>query len=139
MTDKELVRYFCRIKRNIVGSRKEKRVFLQDLQENIEDYREQYPDATLSDIQERFGSPEHIGREYIIALDEDVLCGRIMRVNRKKAIVIGWIAAAVAALLVLGLYCVIDTVAHIDREVPITDVTITYTDGDDTVVIDQYP
>lgn len=60
MDKRVLSQYFKSIERDLPGSRKDKKTFLQDFQVSIEDYLAENPDATLSELYGSFGAPQDI-------------------------------------------------------------------------------
>lgn len=63
-TDCELKEYYARISDCVVCNRKQKTAFLKELKSSIEEYRLSNPQATASDIEAFFGSPEQIAKSF---------------------------------------------------------------------------
>lgn len=62
--DCELKEYYARISDGILCDRKQKKAFLKELKNNIEEFRLSNPQATISDIEAFFGSPEQIAASF---------------------------------------------------------------------------
>lgn len=124
--ERGLAQYYRQIMKKIVGFGKEKRVFLENLQNNVAEYCEQRPGVTLTDIQEHFGYPDHIADEYMAAMDEDTLRQRLSRARVVKISVI-----AVAVVLIVTIVSVGVAVVSYDKATDgySEEITITYMDG----------
>ena len=66
VTENELKGYCKQIKQVLAVSPKEKKIILQGLQNGIEEYLAQYPDATIDDIRAHFGVPSEIEVESLL-------------------------------------------------------------------------
>lgn len=118
--------YCKRIKRRIVGTRREKAAFLEPLKGSVEEYQLEHPEATLAELCDHFGKPETVASDYISTLDEEFVRKRLFRA---KTIRIGVIIVAAIAAVALGAICAI--MLHGEEIAPQDsgDVTIIYQDG----------
>ena len=118
--------YCRRIRKRIVGTRREKAVFLEPLKGSVEEYQQEHPDATLAELCDHFGKPETIANDYISTLDDEFVRKRLFRA---KAIRIGVIIVAAIAAVALGAICAI--MLHSEEIAPQDsgEVTIIYQDG----------
>ena len=118
--------YCRRIRKRIVGPRREKAVFLEPLKGSVEEYQQEHPDATLAELCDHFGKPETIANDYISTLDDEFVRKRLFRA---KAIRIGVIIVAAIAAVALG---ALGAAMLLNRSANTPDtgeVTIVYQDG----------
>ena len=84
VTENELKGYCKQIKQVLAVSPKEKKIILQGLQNGIEEYLAQYPDATIDDIRAHFGVPSEIEVESLL----DITSKDMKRFARRKKIIL---------------------------------------------------
>lgn len=118
--------YCRRIRKRIVGTRREKAAFLEPLKGSVEEYQQEHPDATLAELCDHFGKPETIASDYISTLDEEFVRKRLFRA---KAIRIGVIIVAAIAAVALGALGAAMLVSRAGGVADTGDVTIIYQDG----------
>lgn len=73
--------------------------FLDDLRTNLEEYVQQYPDCTYSDLEEQFGLPESVAEEFI---ENEKPNPPKERAKHRNRIRIGFAAALVAIVVLIG-------------------------------------
>lgn len=126
-TERELAGYYRQIQKKILGTRQEKQAFLQRFQRDVEEYREQHPEAAFAEFQEHFGTPALIAEDYIAALDEGTVQNRL---SHAKAVKIGMAVVAAAVVLTVASVGIAVVVGH--KNATATDgydQKITYMDG----------
>jgi len=97
--DKELNKYLRKIRSMIPGSLCDRRRIMDSIENSIENYREQNPDASAAQIKAHFGSPEHIVADYL----EEQSSERLLRTLRIKKRILAIVAGTMAAILLS--YC----------------------------------
>lgn len=97
---KDLVKYYKEIEKSIMGSKEEKRKILKILHNDVEDFMDQNPDATVETIRGHFGDPALFAQESISYITPKEV-GRFTRKHRRALIVAGVLAVAVAVTVVL--------------------------------------
>ena len=103
-TDYELKEYFARISDSVLCDRKQKKAFLKELQSSIEEFRLSNPQATASDIEAFFGSPEQIAASFTDNADSVKLKKRL---SVKRIVLL-------AVILVLLIYVAFVVISLID-------------------------
>ncbi|MGI6265015.1 MAG: hypothetical protein ACOYJY_06080 [Acutalibacteraceae bacterium] len=124
-TDRQVRRYIRQIRRELVGSRAEKKRYLDDFKNNVAEYRYRLPLADATYIRARFGEPKAIAASYLASLDPDDLRRRVEHVKKRR---IGWLVAAAAVLLSI-FFAIIFAVKWAGSHAAGYDITITYSDG----------
>lgn len=77
---KKWAKYYYRdIRRLLKCPRQTRQRLMGDLQNSIENYLEDYPDATQDQLISHFGSPDEIARDYLASLDQEELQKQISR------------------------------------------------------------
>ncbi len=71
--DKKLKRYYGKIKRALLCPGKEKKKFLADFKNSIEDFRSEHPEVSFEDIQKHFGTPKLINEAFSAESDSETL------------------------------------------------------------------
>ncbi len=100
VTDRELKKYFCDVSKALICGRKQKKVFISQLEADVEAYLAENEDAEISQIENSFGSPEIIAASFM----ENVGTEKLKKsLDIKKAMII----AIIAALLIYALFVVI--------------------------------
>lgn len=135
--EREYTQYYQQISKGIIGSRNERRAFLQSLQNDVEDYREQHPGATLSDIKDHFGYPERVVRDYIAALDEDALRHRLVGVRRRKVLNVCGLIVVSALIVFFGVVGVAICVDQ-SQDGGSSSITINYEEGYTQEQVESY-
>lgn len=92
---KDLVKYYKEIEKSIMGSKEEKRKILKILHNDVEDFMDQNPDATVETIRGHFGDPALFAQESISYITPKEV-GRFTRKHRRALIVAGVLAVVVA-------------------------------------------
>lgn len=83
---------------NLVSSEE----YLNDLQQNLEEYVQQFSNCTYQQLVEQFGEPEEVAAEYIGAKKPNG--PREMAKSRKKVIILVAIIIALVLVLVVFVY-----------------------------------
>ena len=95
----ELEKYCRKIEKVLVGNQTDKAKILKTAKCDMEEFLEEFPDATMDDLVKRFGAPEDYAREFVSGLDSGELTRKLNVARfRKKAIMIG-VAVVVAIVL----------------------------------------
>ena len=89
--------YFGEIKRNIPCTGKRKRDILRNIDERVEEYLKEYPDARYADLTARFGTPDQI----VFSCLEEMDAGELLQRLKIKRKIVGITAAAALAVVVL--------------------------------------
>ena len=87
-------RYYRRIRGWIPGPIRLKRMILADIQENVSIYLEEFPEASMDQIEAHFGTPKGIAAEYVRMQDMPNLLTELRVGKRITTIVIAGIIAA---------------------------------------------
>lgn len=108
ITDRELKEYYSRINAAVLCDRRQKKEFLCQLKENVQEFISDTPDATMEDIEKAFGTPESISGSFIENTDSLKIR---KQVQLKKALII----SVVIALIIYALFVVISLIdVHIE-------------------------
>lgn len=97
---KDLVKYYKEIEKSIMGSKEEKRKILKILHNDVEDFMDQNPDATVETIRGHFGDPALFAQESISYITPKEV-GRFTRKHRRALIVVAVLAVVVAVSVIL--------------------------------------
>lgn len=106
--NKDLKRYFHEIKGWLPCVGKLKRKIFAEIKERVSHYLEENPEATFSDIQIRFGSPQQIAAAYTDEMSTNELLTNL-RVRRKITRIL-----TTAAAIALSLWIIAISIALID-------------------------
>ena len=71
--DRKLKKYYGKIKRTLLCPGKEKKKFLADFKNSIEDFQSEHPGISFEDIQKHFGTPKSINEAFSAELDSETL------------------------------------------------------------------
>ena len=83
--DKKLVVYYKQIEQKLVCSAETKRKIVQHLKQDVMDYLDEKPNATIDDdIIQHFGSPDVFAAEYISGFEDDEIDKRISKIISKQ-------------------------------------------------------
>lgn len=96
ITKKELSRYFRSVGRALLCRQRDKRRILNDFKSSVELYIESHPEAGMSEISERFGTPKSIAEEFAADRGADY-----HRQLKRRRIITAVIIGILAAILVL--------------------------------------
>lgn len=95
--DTALKRYYRSIRKDLPCSYKMKKRIIQQIQESVDQFLEQNPDADFDAVQLHFGEPQTIALSYI----EDQDTPELLRKMRIKKRIITIVAGAMVAVLVI--------------------------------------
>ena len=126
----ELDNYCQQIEKILVGNQSDKSKILNTARCDMEEFLEEFPDATMEDLVKRFGTPEDYAKEYASGLDSGELAQKLNVVRfRKKAIMIG-VAVVVVSVLFVAVLVIRNNTRNAIRyyEEVIVDGTISTTD-----------
>ena len=126
----ELEKYCRKIEKALVGNQTDKARILNTAKCDMEEFLEEFPDATMDDLVKRFGTPEDYAREFISGLDSGELTQKLNVVRfRKKAIMVG-VAIVFAIALFVAILVIRNNTRNSSRyyEEVIVDGTISTTD-----------
>lgn len=73
ISEKEIKKYFSKIRSALVCDFRTKSKILRDLRNEVEEYLEQNPDSSLENITGHFGAPEAIAEEFAISAGTDYI------------------------------------------------------------------
>ena len=121
--DTALKRYYRSIRKDLPCSYKMKKRIMQQIQESVDQFLEQNPDADFDAVQLHFGEPQTIALSYIEDQDAPELL-RKMRIKRRVLAIVAGVLAA--ALLIWGcavVYAVISEYHDDERYYVIVDIT----------------
>ena len=108
----ELEKYCRKIEKVRVGKQIDKARILNTAKCDMEEFLEEFPDATMDDLVKRFGTPEDYAKEYASGLDSGELAQKLNVVRfRKKAITIG-----VAVIVVIVLFVAVLVIRNNTRK-----------------------
>ena len=108
----ELEKYCRKIEKVLVGNQTDKARILNTAKCDMEEFLEEFPDATMDDLVKRFGTPEDYAKEYASGLDSGELAQKLNVVRfRKKAITIG-----VAVIVVIVLFVAVLVIRNNTRK-----------------------
>lgn len=91
--------YYKRVEKALPVSAKDKKKIMVGLQNGIEEYLEDHPEATLEDVQNHFGEPDSIAAEYLPELKPEEL----KHFARRKKVIIGLSLGIFALIIVFAL------------------------------------
>ena len=126
----ELDNYCQQIEKILVGNQSDKSKILNTARCDMEEFLEEFPDATMEDLVKRFGTPEDYAKEYASGLDSGELTRKLNVARfRKKAITIG-VAVIVVIVLFVAVLVIRNNTRNSTRyyEEVIVDGTISTTD-----------
>lgn len=103
VTDKELKNYYLQINCRVLCDHKQKKEFLCQLKENVEEYISEVPDATIEEIEKAFGTPEKIAESFMVNADSIKIKKQI---QAKKILAF----AVVIALVIYAIFVVISLI-----------------------------
>ena len=104
---RELKRYIGEVKRSLVCKRHQKRAFLRELQQGVEEYLCSHPSADMASLESVFGTPRQISESFLDA--DGAAAVKRLRLRR-------WICAAVAVALLAYLAFIIVSLIDVHRE-----------------------
>ena len=93
MNDELTEKYLSLVKKNLLCSSKDKRIFLSELRKGLNDFVQENPESTYEDIVNVFGTPEAQANEFVNSLDTKAIKKAF---SWKKAVIIFIIIALVA-------------------------------------------
>lgn len=100
---KEIELYFKQIKLLFPIYGKYEKRFLCDLKTTVSEYREEYPNDGIKEIQQRFGSPQDIVHNYLRSMDPSVLYRKLsLRRCLKRILVAAVILTIIAFCVYVG-------------------------------------
>jgi len=107
--NKDIIKYCAEIKKLLVCSSNMKLAFISELKRRIYEYIEEHPDEeiTISDIENRFGSPENIALSF--ASTEDI---PYFRKKAKKYIFYKVLSVILLLALIITVYILADVIIN---------------------------
>lgn len=122
--DTALKRYYRSIRKDLPCSYKMKKRIMQQIQESVDQFLEQNPDADFDAVQLHFGEPQTIALSYIEDQDAPELL-RKMRIRRKViAIIAGTVALVLAIWLAAMVWAIADANQTTDGHINDTSVIV---------------
>lgn len=99
ISEKEIKKYFSKIRSALVCDFKTKSKILRDLRNEVGEYLEQNPDSSLENITGHFGTPEAIAEEFAISAGTDYIKKYKVHKTIKLIVIILLILALVFAII----------------------------------------
>ena len=93
VTERERKQYLKEIQKQLVCSGKQRKQFLDDFSDNMDEYLKDNPDASLSDLQEAMGTPQEIA--------ENFLANESPAHIKKRMGIVKWVIVGIVAALVI--------------------------------------
>lgn len=97
----ELKEYYKKISGSIISDNRQKKAFLKEIRENIDEFILMKPDATIDQIYIQFGSPEEIANSFIE--NNKLLITRKIKIKKMLCIGIGIIIFLYLTFIVASL------------------------------------
>lgn len=98
MTESVIKKYLDDVAKNLICSKKERKVFIKSLSEDINDFVADRDEVSASDLSAEFGKPEEVAASFAAHMDSTVL---VKKVSIKRAVILGIIAGII--LLIIGM------------------------------------
>ncbi|MDD6298779.1 DUF6120 family protein [Hornefia butyriciproducens] len=111
MNKNSIKKYKKQIKALLPFYSKKERRFMRELNDSFNHYIEKNPKSTMLEIQEQFGTPQEIVREYIDSFDVDIL---IRKLSIRKIIKRVFIALLLALVIGLGIFSAFTYKAYLE-------------------------
>lgn len=92
-----LMRYLWKVRRELPGSRKQKKQILSRVEASVRDFVTENPDADYAAIAQRFGTPQQIAASYIEEMSTPELTQQL-RIKKRIVCIIGVTALAIILL-----------------------------------------
>lgn len=105
-----LMRYLWKVRRELPGSRRQKKQILSRVEASVRDFLAENPDADYAAIAQRFGTPQQIAASYIEEMSTPELTQQL-RIKKRIVCVIG-VAALALILLWAGFVLAITIDSH---------------------------
>ena len=102
ITNKERKHYINQIKKLLFCSSKERKKFLNEFNDNIDDFLKDHPDASIDDLQKNMGTPQEIAEGFLGNADTKAIKRRTSVV--RVLIIIGAAALLIFAVTLLFLW-----------------------------------
>ena len=100
---KDVKKYLSDVKKCLCCDRKTKNRFLRDLEENVNNYLSDAPNADFQNVIDHFGTPKSIAEEFAAQTDTDSL----KKAKRNKNLKWAFIAILAAIALFIGIIAII--------------------------------
>jgi hypothetical protein len=97
---------------------------VNEMQEEIDSYWEERPDATYEQLQERFGRPEELAASLIDSLTSDTVL-RLFRVRRWRSITLVVLSIVMVSVITVSVI----NLTEKDHEIPIIEESVIYRSG----------
>lgn len=111
--DKQIRQYFRQIQKCIPGGAKGKKQILSNIQQSVENYLLENPDADFNTLQSHFGTPQQVAEAYIENMNADEIMGKL---NTKKLVLRIAIGAVIVAILIWAI-CLIVALNQNEKDV----------------------
>lgn len=121
---RKLKHYFRKIKRSIPKAYKDKNSVVSNIQQNVDHFLSEFPDASFEDVQQEFGTPAQIITAFFDELPDTFVIDTYH--NKKYTLLMfGLISAAIITLLMLHIHDIqTDKAVYIEDTVYIYEETI---------------
>lgn len=110
--DAVLKRYYRTIRSYLPCSRKRKKHILDEIQNSVNGYLKDHPEANISEIEVRFGEPKNIAAAYVDDMDTPEL---LYALRARRRIITAVIAGVIAALFMWA-SCLCYTIVQYDSK-----------------------
>ena len=102
ITNKERNQYINQIKKLLFCSSKERKKFLKEFNDNIDDFLKDNPEASIEELQKTMGTPQEIADGFLGNADTKAIKKRTSIV--RVLIIIGAVGLLIFAITLLGLW-----------------------------------
>ena len=108
MKIKNIKQYYRQISRHLSCANRRKKQIIEDIRSGVESFLEENPEADISAVIERFGTPEQITEGYLNEMDT----GEMRKCLNTQKRVLGVLITVAAAALAIWLIAVIIASVH---------------------------
>ena len=108
MKIKKIKQYYRQISRHLSCANRRKKQIIEDIRSGVESFLEENPEADISVVVERFGTPEQITEGYLNEMDT----GEMRKCLNTQKRVLGVLITVAAATLAIWLIAVIIASVH---------------------------
>ncbi len=99
ITEKERKKYIQQIRKNLICSNEQRKIFLDSFSDNIDEYLKDNPDADFSQLQKDLGTPEEIANSFLESVS-------VTHIKRRMSFV-KWIILGVVVALAIYITAII--------------------------------
>lgn len=107
----DLNKYFSSVRRQLPCTRKQKKALLRRLRTGVQTFLLERPDATMSEIEKRFGTPQQIAATYITEMEPQEISQKL----KTKRVIVSVVAVAIAVAVISWSVVVIHALINEDK------------------------